>query len=80
MKPFISIKQIMAPSYLWVTTNHFVYAIAADFICISAWHFCKLTHKLCVVSLKRSNLMDDPFKEEKFVLRFVPLLKGNHSQ
>lgn len=59
----IDVLKITALPYLWATTNYFVYAIAADFICISAWQFCKLAHRLCVVFLKRSNIMDDHFKK-----------------
>lgn len=69
----------IAPPYLWATTNHFVYAIAADFICISAWHLGKLAHRLCVVSLKRSNIMDDHFKT-KVWFKQIALLTGNHWQ
>lgn len=47
--------KITALLYLWATTNYFVYAIAADFICISAWQFCKLAHRLCFVPEKEQH-------------------------
>lgn len=43
--------KIIIISYLWATTIHLVYAIPSDFICVSAWHFCKLAE--CVLYPQR---------------------------
>lgn len=75
----IYLLKTIVPLYLWATTNHFVYAIAADFICISAWQFCKLAYRLCDVSLKWSNIMDGHFKK-KVWFKKIALFKGNHWQ
>lgn len=64
------------PPYLWATSNHFVYAIVADFISISAWHFLKLAHRLCVMSLKRSSIIVDHLKKVWF--KQIALLRGSH--